>query len=133
MAQFTNQAQLSYNDIVVNSNVVTGEILEVASANKTAVVDTYSAGTTGTYVVSAVNSGNTAITNLTVTDDLGAYTQGVETRTPLTYVDGSVQLFINGVLQTPPVVTTQAGCCCFDCNRHGLIFLHLGEHRSPFC
>ena len=106
MAQFTNQAQLSYNDIVVNSNVVTGEILEVASANKTAVVDTYSAGTTVTYVVSAVNSGNTAITNLTVTDDLGAYTQGGVTRTPLTYVDGSVQLFINGVLQTPPVVTT---------------------------
>ena len=54
MAQFTNQAQLSYNNIVVNSNVVTGEILEVVSANKTAVVDTYSADSTVTYVVSIV-------------------------------------------------------------------------------
>ena len=106
MAQFTNQAQLSYNNIVVNSNVVTGEILEVVSANKTAVVDTYSADSTVTYVVSIVNSGATAITNLAVTDTLGAYTQGGETRIPLDYVEGSVQLFVNGVLQTPPTVTT---------------------------
>ena len=106
MAQFTNQAQLSYNNIVVNSNVVTGEILEVVSANKTAVVDTYSADSTVTYVVSIVNSGATAITNLAVTDTLGAYTQGGETRVPLDYVEGSVQLFVNGVLQTPPTVTT---------------------------
>ena len=106
MAQFTNQAQLSYNNTVVNSNVVVGEILEVVSANKTAVVSTYSDGSTVTYAVSIVNAGATAITNLTITDTLGAYTQGGETRVPLDYVDGSVQLFINGVLQTPPVVTT---------------------------
>ena len=105
MAQFTNQAQLSYNNTVVNSNVVVGEILEVVSANKTAVVDTYSAGSTVTYAISIVNAGATAITNLTITDNLGAYTQGGETRIPLDYVDGSVQLFINGVLQTPPAVT----------------------------
>ena len=106
MAQFTNQAQLSYNNTVINSNVVVGEILEVVSANKTAVVETYAADSTVTYAVSVVNSGNTPITNLTVTDDLGAYTQGGELRTPLTYVAGSVQLFINGVLQTPPTVST---------------------------
>ena len=105
MAQFTNQAQLSYNNTVVNSNVVVGEILEVVSANKTAVVDTYSAGSTVTYAISIVNAGATAITNLTITDNLGAYPQGGETRIPLDYVDGSVQLFINGVLQTPPAVT----------------------------
>ena len=106
MAQFTNQAQLSYNNIVVNSNVVVGEILEVVSGNKTAIVDTYYADGTVTYAVSVVNVGATAITGLSVIDDLGAYTQGSETRVPLTYVDGSVQLFINGVLQTPPTVTT---------------------------
>lgn len=107
MAQFTNQAQLSYNNSVVNSNIVVGEILEVLSAAKTAVTETYSAGDDITYVVSMVNSGNTALTGLTVTDDLGAYTQGTETRTPLTYVDGSVRLFVNGVLQPAP--TTEAG------------------------
>ena len=38
MAQFTNQAQLSYNNSVANSNVGVGEILEVLSATKTALV-----------------------------------------------------------------------------------------------
>ena len=83
MAQFTNQAQLSYNNTVVNSNVVVGEILEVVSANKTAVVNTYSADGTVTYVISIVNTGGTSVTGLTVTDDLGAYQQGTETRVPL--------------------------------------------------
>ena len=104
MAQFTNQAQLSYNNTVVNSNVVVGEIVEVVSANKTAVVDTYTANGAVTYAISIVNAGNTAISGLTVVDDLGAYQQGGETRTPLSYVDGSVQLFINGVLQPAPTV-----------------------------
>ena len=106
MAQFTNQAQLTYNGTVVNSNVVVGEILEVVSAVKTAVGDTYSADGTVTYAVSVVNTGATAITGLTVTDNLGAYTQGTETRTPLTYEDGSVRLFIGGVLQPAPTVTS---------------------------
>lgn len=106
MAQFTNQAQLSYNNTVVNSNIVVGEILEVVSADKTAVVSTYTADGTVTYVISVVNSGATPITGITVSDTLGAYTQGTETRTPLTYVDGSVRLFINGVLQPAPTVST---------------------------
>ena len=41
MAQFTNQAQLSYNDSVTNSNVAVGELLEVLSATKTAVISEY--------------------------------------------------------------------------------------------
>ena len=104
MAQFTNQAQLSYNNTVVNSNVVVGEILEVVSADKTAVGTTYSADGTVSYAISVINSGNTPITNLTITDDLGAYEQGTNTRTPLTYVDGSARLFINGVLQPTPTI-----------------------------
>ena len=105
MAQFTNQAQLSYNNVVVNSNVVVGEILEVVTVDKNAVVATYYADGTVTYVISLVNSGATPISNLTVVDNLGAYNQGTETRTPLTYVDGSIRLFINGVLQAAPTVT----------------------------
>ena len=108
MAQFTNQAQLSYNNTVVNSNVVVGEILEVVSGNKTAIVDTYTADGIVTYAISLVNAGSTAITGLTLTDNLGAYQQGTLTLVPLTYVDGSVQLFINGVLQPAPTVSATA-------------------------
>lgn len=106
MAIFTNQASLSYNDVTVNSNVATGELLEVLSAEKTAVLDQYTVGDQLTYVFSAVNSGTTALNNLNLTDNLGAYTQGGLTLTPLTYVDGSFKYFVNGILQTAPVTVT---------------------------
>ena len=107
MAQFTNQAQLSYNNATVNSNVAVGEVLEVLSANKTAVTTTYTPGGDVTYVISAINSGATPVGGITVSDNLGAYTFGGTTLYPLTYKDGSVRLYINGVLQTAP--TTEAG------------------------
>lgn len=104
MAQFTNQAQLSYNNTVVNSNIVTGEILEVLSAAKTAVVTSYSTDDSITYVISAVNSGTSSVTGISISDDLGAYEYNGETLYPLTYTDGSVRLYINGVLQAAPAV-----------------------------
>lgn len=73
MPTFTNQAQLSYNGVITNSNVARGEIVEVLSATKTALFGNYSAGEVITYLINIVNSGTTAFTNLTVTDDLGAY------------------------------------------------------------
>ena len=104
MAQFTNQAQLSYNNATINSNVAVGEVLEVLSATKTAVTETYTAGDTVTYVVSAVNAGTTPVSGITVNDNLGAYQFGETTLYPLTYVEGSVRLYINGVLQAAPTV-----------------------------
>ncbi len=105
MAQFTNQAQLTYNNSVISSNVAVGEILEVLSGAKTALSTDYTLGEDVTYVISAVNSGTAAVTDLSVTDDLGAYTNGTETLYPLTYTAGSVRMYINGVLQPAPVVT----------------------------
>ena len=107
MAQFTNQAQLSYNNATINSNIAVGEILEILSADKIAVTTTYTAGGDVTYVISAVNSGTTPVGGISVTDNLGAYPFGEETLYPLTYKDGSVRLYINGVLQAAP--TTVAG------------------------
>ena len=107
MAQYTNQAQLSYKNTVLNSNVAVGEILEVLSASKTAVRDRYSRNDDVTYVISIVNSGTTAFTGLTVSDDLGAYEFNGGTLYPLEYAEGSVRVYINGVLQTaPPTVTS---------------------------
>ena len=102
MAQFTNQAQLSYNNATINSNVAVGEILEVLSATKTAVTESYAQGGDITYVISAINTGVSPITGITVSDNLGAYPFGTETLYPLTYKEGSVRLYINGVLQAAP-------------------------------
>lgn len=105
MPTFTNMATLTYNGSTVNSNIVTGEIREVLTAVKTAVGNSYAVGETVTYVVSIVNTGTTAFTGLTLTDDLGAYSVEQTTVYPLTYVDGSVRYYVNGVLQTAPTVT----------------------------
>lgn len=104
MATFFNQATLTYNGNVTDSNIVTGEILEVISGAKTAVSDTYNTNDTITYVISIVNSGSTALTDLTVTDNLGAYSFGSTALVPLTYVEDSVKYYVDGVLQAPPVI-----------------------------
>lgn len=73
MATFTNVATLSYNGTVVNSNVTTGEIQQTLSATKYALSETYSPDSDITYIVNIVNNGSTVFSNLTLTDNLGAY------------------------------------------------------------
>lgn len=105
MATFTNQAQLNFNGDVTVSNITTGTLIGVLSATKTNISPSYTPGDNVTYALSLINSGNTPLTNLTVTDDLGGYTVGGTTVYPLTYVTGSLRYFVNGVLQAAPSVT----------------------------
>lgn len=105
MAAFTNQATLSYNRGTTTSNIVTGELVEVLSATKTAVTGSYEPGGKITYIISVVNSGATGYTGLTLTDDLGSYTVGTSTFVPLDYVTGSIHYYTGGTEQTAPTVT----------------------------
>lgn len=105
MATFRNQATLSYAGNVTVSNVVTGELQQTVSVTKYTADETYTAGETLTYVISLVNTGGTPLTDLTVTDDLGAYPGGVGTLVPLDYVEGSLIYYVNGVRQGTPTVT----------------------------
>jgi len=106
MATFTNFATLSYNGGTTNSNTVTGELLETLSVSKTAVMDDYTEKDDVTYVITLVNSGPTALTNLTLTDDLGGYTFVEAPVYPLSYTEGSLRYYVNGVLQVSPAVTS---------------------------
>ena len=103
MAQITNQANLTFNYGTATgsaiSNIATATLLDPLSAEKTSVGDTYRAGDTITYVISVLNNGNTTVNNITVTDNLGAYTVGTQTVTPLTYEDPAA-LYINGVFSS---------------------------------
>ncbi len=104
MATFTNRASLTFNSTTINSNIAVGEIVEVLTATKTAVVDTYGRNDSLSYVISLVNSGESAIGPLTVTDNLGAYAVGEQSYVPLDYIDGSVLFFVDGVEQPAPAV-----------------------------
>ena len=105
MAIFSNQATLSYNGNTTNSNIAYGEILDVLTATKTSIEGDYLRGELVTYAVALTNTSTSPLTNLTVTDNLGAYTFGEATVYPLTYEAGSVTLFIDGVLQAEPTVS----------------------------
>lgn len=114
MQVFTNQAQLSYGNVTTNSNVAKGEIVEVLSATKTALTKDYFVNDEKTYVINIMNSGTTAFSGLTLSDNLGKYSFTPEGGTqtdlyPLDYIEGSVKYYQNGVLQSAPVVVTTNG------------------------
>jgi len=50
MATFYNRATLSYNNGSTDSNIVTGELVEVLSATKTSLESGYTQGSTVTYL-----------------------------------------------------------------------------------
>ena len=105
MAIFSNQATLTYNGNSTNSNIAYGEILDLLAVTKTAVEGSYTPGTLVTYVITLRNTGNTQLTGLTVTDNLGGYDLTGTTVYPLTYEDSSVLLFVNGIPRAAPAVT----------------------------
>lgn len=107
MATFYNKATLTYSNGTADSNIVTGELVEVLSATKYALETDYESNCPTTYLINIVNSGANAFTGLTVTDNLGEYAFGAGTRTPLTYVADSIRYFSNGTLQPASAVTAE--------------------------
>ncbi len=105
MPTFTNTATLSYNGGTVNSNTVSGTIREVLTVTKTAVNNYYSVGDNVTYVISLVNTGDTDLTGVTLSDNLGAFCCNGYTVYPLDYNRNTARYYVNGVLQAAPVVT----------------------------
>lgn len=105
MATFYNQATLSFGGTLTNSNVTEGEVVEILTATKTAVSESYGTSDGIAYAISIVNSGATPLMDITVTDDLGAFTFGALSLTPLDYIDGTVRYYQNGTLQAAPTVT----------------------------
>lgn len=105
MASFTNMATLSYSGGQINSNIVTGQLQEALTVTKTAVAPSYTIGETAAYVLTLVNAGTSALTGLSISDDLGAYTGGVGTVYPLRYEEGTLHYYVGGVAQATPTVT----------------------------
>lgn len=115
MPTFENRAQLVYSGGTVNSNTARGEILNAVQISKSSETSTYGFNDEINYVISIVNGTATALTGLTFNDNLGAFSYTPEGETastvlyPLSYVEGTVMLYIDGVLQTAPTVTEDNG------------------------
>ena len=102
MLTFTNQAALSYRNRVRYSNLTTGQIADALTMTKEALTGTYAPGEDVTYVVRLSNNGTAALTDLTLTDDLGGYVFDGGTLYPLSYVENSLRFFVNGTEQPLP-------------------------------
>ena len=83
MITFTNQAALSYRNRVRYSNLTTGQIADALTVAKEALTGTYGPGDDVTYVVTLTNNGTAALSDLTLTDDLGGYVFNGDTVYPL--------------------------------------------------
>ena len=116
MAIFYNRATLSYNGRLTNSNVTEGELIDALSITKTALNSTYSQGGTVLYAVSITNSGVSAVTAFSFTDDLGSYSVGAVTVYPLEYIEGSARLYIGGAPAPAPTVTAGPPLTVSDIN-----------------
>lgn len=108
MATFTNQALLTYSrNRTALSNFANGNISDPFVMTKRAVNNDYVSNDDVTYVVTITNLSTAPLTNLTFTDNLGAYPYGPVPITlyPLTFV-GPVLYYVNGVPH-PNIVPTQ--------------------------
>ena len=109
MAEFFNQASLSYNGVVTNSNTTKGCIAETLTVTQTAVLSGYTRGDVVTYVVNIINSGQAAYVNVCLKADLGKFKNGEDILVPLDYADCSAKIFVNGVLQAEADVNCENG------------------------
>ncbi len=117
MAQIiTNQASLNYQyngqTASVLSNIATATLAEALSVEKVSLEDVYRFGDELTYSVSVLNGSGSALTGVTVTDDLGTYTPGTFGITPLTFVAPAI-LFVDGVYSGNITPTVEANRIVF--------------------
>ena len=91
MLTFTNQAALSYRNRVRYSNLTTGQIADALTVAKESLTAAYGPEDDITSVVRLANNGTAALTDLTITDDLGGYTFDGTTVYPLAYAENSLR------------------------------------------
>jgi uncharacterized repeat protein (TIGR01451 family) len=101
MAQIiTNQASIRYRygetEAAAVSNIASTTLAQPLSVTKTSLETTYREGEELTYIVTVTNGDTATLSDVTVTDTLGTFTDGTVTATPLTFVPDAL-LFINGV------------------------------------
>ncbi|MBQ2817571.1 MAG: hypothetical protein IJF16_06545 [Clostridia bacterium] len=114
MATFTNQARLSYNNKVMNSNIVTGRFMRELTATKTALCSDYDSESSITFVISITNCGKRDFYGLRVDDDLGEYNWRDLSCCPLDYVKDSARYYINGDLKSCAHTRYSRGLCFDD-------------------
>ena len=100
----TNQARLQFTygatTATAASNIASTVLQEPLTAAKSVLENAYRANGNLTYIVNLTNSGASALTNITVTDNLGTYAISPTLSAIPLYYDDPAQLYIDGVYST---------------------------------
>jgi uncharacterized repeat protein (TIGR01451 family) len=100
MATIENFATVSYTSGGVTetkvSNLAEIGLNSAVSLSKTILGNTYGENAILTYILTAINTSSSEITNIVITDDLGSFTVGTAELTPLTYTPPAL-LLIDGI------------------------------------
>lgn len=118
MATILNQATLTYTygDTTVStlSNLASAEWNAPLTISKRAMEQAYRAGSDLTFLLSFRNTGETALSDLVFSDDLGAFTPAGAAApvVPLTYT-GPAELYIDGVYSETLTPSVQDGVVTF--------------------
>ena len=107
----TNRANLRYTygavTETVASNLASTVLNDPLTVTKSSLETAYRGGEPITYVITVTNGSSTALSNVTIEDDLGTYApQTGAQATPLTYI-GPAQLYLDGVFsaELTPAIT----------------------------
>jgi uncharacterized repeat protein (TIGR01451 family) len=120
MATIENFATVSYTSGGVaatkTSNIAEVELESSLLFSKMTLRNSYSADTPITYIITATNNSSAAISNITVTDDLATFTEEASEITPLTFIEDSALLLIDGIDSTAQLTvdTTDVGNVIFS-------------------
>ena len=100
MATIENFATVRYTSngtaLTRVSNVAEIGLASSLSFTKVSLGNEYEGDGTITYILTITNTSSTPLTSLTITDDLGTFTEGALTLTPVTYV-GPAILLVDGL------------------------------------
>lgn len=113
----TNRATVNYSygasNSVSVSNTASTVLNGALNVSKTALNGSYRVGSEITYIVTVRNDGTGIMTDVTVTDDLGALVLGGSTVRTLDYI-GPAQLYVGGNLVAALTPTTTADGISFN-------------------
>lgn len=107
MAAIHNKALQTDNFNTESSKAVSEKGSDI-SFTKISLNTSYSIGDTITYLLSVINSGSVIFNDVSITDNLGAYYFGTKKLHPLSYVDSSAVLCVNGKSEPINVKCTKA-------------------------
>ena len=98
------------------SNVINNKPNSPLTINKESISKNYYLGDNASFIITITNHTDNPINDVSIKENLGTYFLNDNSKffTPLSYQEGSLKYYINGISQSPPKVTVNSQHIIFD-------------------